>query len=120
MRRSELAAAMGLPAHPALGCTYGMHPLFFDHLSRSAAARLIGNGMCVYLVPGASLRGARRAADRLWLMFLGRPLIRNVATILVPLLVPLKVRPPMSLTADARSDPYMTLQPLGMLTPSKL
>ena len=47
MRRSELAAAMGLPAHPALGCTYGMHPLFFDNLSRSAAARLIGNGMCV-------------------------------------------------------------------------
>ena len=47
LRRSELAAVMGVPCHPALSIAYGLPPLSFDHLSRSAAARLIGNGMCV-------------------------------------------------------------------------
>ena len=47
LRRSELAAAMGIPAHTALASTYGIQPLEFDRLSRSAAARLIGNGMSV-------------------------------------------------------------------------
>ena len=38
---------MGVPCHPALATSYGLPPLSFYHLSRSAAARLIGNGMCV-------------------------------------------------------------------------
>ena len=38
---------MGIPCHPAMSTAYGLPPLSFDHLSRSAAARLIGNGMCV-------------------------------------------------------------------------
>ena len=40
LRRSELGAAMGLPTHPALSCTYGMQHIFFEHLSRSAPGRL--------------------------------------------------------------------------------
>ena len=47
LRRGELAAAMGIPCHPALAASYGIAPLSFDHFSRSAAARLIGNGMSV-------------------------------------------------------------------------
>ena len=47
LRRSELAAAMEIPCHPALSIAYGLPPLSFDYLFRSAAARLIGNGMCV-------------------------------------------------------------------------
>ena len=47
LRRGELAAAMGIPCHPALAAVYGMPALSFDQLSRSAAARLIVNGMSV-------------------------------------------------------------------------
>ena len=47
LRRSELAAAMGVPCHPALSIAYGLPAMSFDHLSRSAAARLCCNGMCV-------------------------------------------------------------------------
>ena len=45
LRRAELGAAMGLPTHPGIACSYGTKVLSFDHLSRSAAGRLIGNGM---------------------------------------------------------------------------
>ena len=38
LRRSELAAAMGVPCHPALSIAYGLPPLSFYHLSRSAAS----------------------------------------------------------------------------------
>ena len=47
LRRNELAAAMGMPADPALAMIYGMVPLQLEGLSRSAAARLVGNGMSV-------------------------------------------------------------------------
>ena len=47
LHRSELAATMGVPCHPALSIAYGLPPMSFDHLSRSAAAILIGNGMVV-------------------------------------------------------------------------
>ena len=45
LRRSELAAAQGLPSHPALACAPGIGTVDFDRYSRSCAARLIGNGM---------------------------------------------------------------------------
>ena len=47
LRRDELAASMGLPSHPALSSRYGMQHISFEGLSRSAAGRLIGNGMSV-------------------------------------------------------------------------
>lgn len=47
LRRSELAASMGIPSHLALAIEYGMTEVSFDHLSRSAAARLIGKGMSI-------------------------------------------------------------------------
>ena len=47
LRRQELAAAMGIPGHPALVSTYGLSPICLDHLSGSASARLAGNAMCV-------------------------------------------------------------------------
>lgn len=50
LRRSELAAAIGMPSHRALGAAYGMVPISFEHFSRSGAARLFGNGMSVSCV----------------------------------------------------------------------
>ena len=38
---------MGLPSHPALSSIYGMQHVSFEGFSRSAAGRLIGNGMSV-------------------------------------------------------------------------
>ena len=75
LRRAELGAAMGLPTHEALACRYGTSVLQFDHLSRSCAARLIGNGMslpcvgcvmlwcCAYVVPSVGDPASQLAGD---------------------------------------------------------
>ena len=42
LRRSELPAAMRVPCHLVPSISYGLPPMSFDHLSRSAAATLIG------------------------------------------------------------------------------
>ena len=38
---------MCLPTHAAIATRYGSHVVTFESLSRSAAARMIGNGMCL-------------------------------------------------------------------------
>ena len=47
LHRSELAASQGVATHPALASCYGSPVIGFDHLSRSRAAHMIGNGMCL-------------------------------------------------------------------------